>query len=53
MTMTEIKNVVVVGAGAMGSQIGLLCALAGYSRHHHRYRAGRAGSGGNRSCGNG
>jgi 3-hydroxybutyryl-CoA dehydrogenase len=31
MTMTEIKNVVVVGAGAMGSQIGLLCALAGYS----------------------
>ena len=29
--MTEIKNVVVVGAGAMGSQIGLLCALAGYS----------------------
>lgn len=31
MTMTETKNVVVVGAGAMGSQIGLLCALAGYS----------------------
>ena len=30
-TMTEIKNVVVVGAGAMGSQIGLVCALAGYS----------------------
>ncbi len=29
--MTEIKNVVVVGAGAMGSQIGLLCALAGYT----------------------
>ena len=29
--MSEIKNVVVVGAGAMGSQIGLLCALAGYS----------------------
>ena len=32
--MTEhasgINNVVVVGAGAMGSQIGLLCALAGY-----------------------
>jgi 3-hydroxybutyryl-CoA dehydrogenase len=25
-----IRNVVVVGAGAMGSQIGLLCALAGY-----------------------
>ncbi len=31
MTMTEIKNVVVVGAGAMGSQIGMLCALAGYA----------------------
>ena len=31
MSMSEIKNVVVVGAGAMGSQIGLLCALAGYS----------------------
>jgi len=31
MTMTEIKNVAVVGAGAMGSQIGMLCALAGYS----------------------
>ena len=31
MTMSEIKNVVVVGAGAMGSQIGLVCALAGYS----------------------
>jgi len=29
--MSEIKNVVVVGAGAMGSQIGLLCALAGYT----------------------
>jgi 3-hydroxybutyryl-CoA dehydrogenase len=29
--MTDIKNVVVVGAGAMGSQIGMLCALAGYS----------------------
>jgi len=29
--MTEIKNVVVVGAGAMGSQIGMLCALAGYA----------------------
>jgi 3-hydroxybutyryl-CoA dehydrogenase len=29
--MSEIRNVVVVGAGAMGSQIGLLCALAGYS----------------------
>ena len=25
------SNVVVVGAGAMGSQIGMLCALAGYS----------------------
>lgn len=31
MTMTEIKNVIVVGAGAMGSQIGMLCALAGYA----------------------
>jgi 3-hydroxybutyryl-CoA dehydrogenase len=31
MTMTEIKNVLVVGAGAMGSHIGMLCALAGYS----------------------
>jgi 3-hydroxybutyryl-CoA dehydrogenase len=31
MTMTEIKNIVVVGAGAMGSQIGMLCALAGYA----------------------
>ena len=29
MRMTEINNVVVVGAGAMGSQIGMLCALAG------------------------
>src|SRR4051812_46024947 len=29
--MSEIKSVVVVGAGTMGSQIGLLCALAGYS----------------------
>jgi 3-hydroxybutyryl-CoA dehydrogenase len=28
-TMSEIKNVVVVGAGAMGSQIGMICALAG------------------------
>ena len=28
--MIDIKNVVVFGAGAMGSQIGLLCALAGY-----------------------
>ena len=30
MIMIDIKNVIVVGAGAMGSQIGLLCALAGY-----------------------
>jgi 3-hydroxybutyryl-CoA dehydrogenase len=29
--MTEIKSVVVVGAGAMGSQIGMVCALAGYA----------------------
>ena len=29
--MSEIRNVVVVGAGAMGSQIGMLCALAGYT----------------------
>lgn len=29
--MSEIKNVVVVGAGTMGSEIGLLCTLAGYS----------------------
>ena len=34
----SIRHIVVVGAGAMGSQIGMLCALAGYSRHHHRYR---------------
>ena len=50
-TMTRrIKNVVVVGAGAMGSQIGMLCALAGYRRDHHRHRAGRAGPGGNRTA---
>ena len=30
MIMIDIKNVIVAGAGAMGSQIGLLCALAGY-----------------------
>jgi 3-hydroxybutyryl-CoA dehydrogenase len=29
MRMSEIKDVVVVGAGAMGSQIGMICALAG------------------------
>jgi 3-hydroxybutyryl-CoA dehydrogenase len=29
MTMTTVNHVVVVGAGAMGSQIGLVCALAG------------------------
>ena len=29
--MTEIKSIVVVGAGAMGSQIGMVCALAGYA----------------------
>src|SRR6478609_3178874 len=28
--MSDIKNVVIVGAGAMGSQIGMVCALAGY-----------------------
>ena len=31
MTNTEIRNILVVGAGAMGSQIGMVCALAGYS----------------------
>ncbi len=29
MRVSEINNVVVVGAGAMGSQIGMICALAG------------------------
>jgi 3-hydroxybutyryl-CoA dehydrogenase len=29
--VTPIRNVVVVGAGAMGSQIGMVCALAGLS----------------------
>jgi 3-hydroxybutyryl-CoA dehydrogenase len=27
----EVRNIVVVGAGAMGSQIGMLCALAGFA----------------------
>src|SRR6476469_4861911 len=27
--MTDVNHVVVVGAGAMGSQIGMVCALAG------------------------
>ncbi|WP_205544104.1 3-hydroxyacyl-CoA dehydrogenase family protein [Rubrobacter indicoceani] len=27
----NIKNILVVGAGAMGSQIGLVCAMAGYA----------------------
>jgi 3-hydroxybutyryl-CoA dehydrogenase len=26
----QIKNILVIGAGAMGSQIGMVCALAGY-----------------------
>ncbi|MET0864447.1 MAG: 3-hydroxyacyl-CoA dehydrogenase family protein [Nakamurella sp.] len=29
--MTEIKNIAVIGAGAMGSQIGMVCALAGFA----------------------
>ena len=29
-----IQNVTVVGAGAMGSQIGMVCALAGLSAFH-------------------
>lgn len=29
--MSEVKRVLVIGAGAMGSQIALLCARAGYS----------------------
>ncbi len=28
--MTQINRILVVGAGAMGSQIGMVCALAGY-----------------------
>ena len=29
IVMTNVNHVVVVGAGAMGSQIGMVCALAG------------------------
>ena len=31
MSEADIRTVVVVGAGAMGSQIGMVCALAGYA----------------------
>ncbi len=30
-SVEDINNILVVGAGAMGSQIGMLCALAGYN----------------------
>ncbi len=30
MRIDEVKQVAVVGAGAMGSQIAMVCALAGY-----------------------
>jgi 3-hydroxybutyryl-CoA dehydrogenase len=30
MTIDEVKQVAVIGAGAMGSQIAMVCALAGY-----------------------
>ncbi len=30
MTIDEVKQIAVVGAGAMGSQIAMVCALAGY-----------------------
>jgi 3-hydroxybutyryl-CoA dehydrogenase len=31
MNIQDVKNICVVGAGAMGHQIGMLCALGGYS----------------------
>lgn len=30
MTIDDVKNIAVIGAGAMGSQIAMVCALAGY-----------------------
>ena len=31
MTIDDVKQIAVVGAGAMGSQIAMVCALAGYN----------------------
>lgn len=31
MTIDDVKNIAVIGSGAMGSQIAMVCALAGYA----------------------
>ena len=49
----QIRHIVVVGAGAMGSQIGMLCALAGFDATVTDLQADALDAGGNGSCGNG
>ncbi|WP_231705712.1 3-hydroxyacyl-CoA dehydrogenase NAD-binding domain-containing protein, partial [Effusibacillus lacus] len=33
MAMEKIRTIAVIGAGAMGSQIAMLCALAGFKTY--------------------
>ncbi len=45
MSIDDVHRILVVGAGAMGSQIGMVCALAGYATVVQDIEAGGAGPG--------